>query len=328
MIRPAGRRPVHFVLRYYVQRGPSPPPLGNDVSLNPLRRDLLLAAARTGRQVATPPVDFLGPVPGRGVIVFKPVRDQQGRAKGWVTVAYEAHQLARMVVAHFHGLRLQIHDGAATLVAAPRAVAGSRGTLDVAGRTWTAWAWVPRAGVSAVPWLVLAFGLMLTAAVILILRQAVSREAYAMAQVERSMAAERERQAELDAERKRAEREILAINAQLERRVAERTLELRTSNTQLEGVNRELETFAYSVSHDLRAPLRAVDGFSQALLEDYSDMLGEEGRHDLERVRAGAVRMGRLIDGILQLSRLSRRPVEREPVDLSALAAFSAVGEC
>jgi PAS domain S-box-containing protein len=115
-------------------------------------------------------------------------------------------------------------------------------------------------------------------------------------------------------DRKRAEEEIRKLNVELEQRVAARTAEL-------ERVNRELETFAYSVSHDLRAPLRAVDGFSQALLEDYSETLGEKGRHDLERVRAGAVRMGKLVDETLELSRLSRRRVVRAPVDVSALAS-------
>jgi PAS domain S-box-containing protein len=107
--------------------------------------------------------------------------------------------------------------------------------------------------------------------------------------------------------------EARRLNAELEQRVAVRTADLKR-------VNRELETFAYSVSHDLRAPLRAVDGFSEALLEDYGAQLDEEGRHYLERVRAGAVRMGDLIDEILELSRLSRRRLEPVPIDLSALA--------
>jgi PAS domain S-box-containing protein len=114
-------------------------------------------------------------------------------------------------------------------------------------------------------------------------------------------------------ERRGVEDEIRALNAELEQRVVART-------AALEEVNQELETFAYSVSHDLRAPLRAMDGFSKALLEDYADKLDAEGRHYLERIRAGAVRMGHLIDGILHLSRLSRRPFERTDVDLSALA--------
>jgi len=114
-------------------------------------------------------------------------------------------------------------------------------------------------------------------------------------------------------DRRLAEEEIRALNAELEQRVAART-------TELARVNHELETFAYSVSHDLRAPLRAVDGFSKVLLDDYAEKLGEDARHYLERVRAGAVRMGTLIDEILKLSRLSRQPFEREPIEISALA--------
>ncbi|MBL8056317.1 MAG: PAS domain S-box protein, partial [Anaerolineales bacterium] len=102
------------------------------------------------------------------------------------------------------------------------------------------------------------------------------------------------------------------IEAELERRVAERT-------AQLEVANRELEAFAYSVSHDLRAPLRAIDGFSQVVLEDYGDRLGEAGQADLRRVRHGAQQMGQLIDALLLLSRVTRQELHRQPVDLSAL---------
>ena len=87
-----------------------------------------------------------------------------------------------------------------------------------------------------------------------------------------------------------------------------------------ERKNKELEAFSYSVSHDLRAPLRAIDGFSQALLEDHADHLDDKGRDYLRRVRAGAQRMGDLIDDMLQLFRVSRAELRHEPVDLTRLA--------
>ncbi|NLH48956.1 MAG: HAMP domain-containing protein [Myxococcales bacterium] len=101
--------------------------------------------------------------------------------------------------------------------------------------------------------------------------------------------------------------------AELEQRVAERT-------RQLEAANQELESFSYSVSHDLRSPLRGIDGFSQALLEDYHDKLDPEGRDYLRRVRQASQRMARLIDDLLQLSRVTRGELRRTTVDLSRLA--------
>jgi light-regulated signal transduction histidine kinase (bacteriophytochrome) len=114
-------------------------------------------------------------------------------------------------------------------------------------------------------------------------------------------------------ERKLAEKEISELNAGLERRVIERT-------TQLEAANKELEAFSYSVSHDLRAPLRSIDGFSQVLLEDYMDKLDAAGQDALKRVRAAAQRMAQLIDDMLKLSRVTRSEMRLETVDLSAMA--------
>ena len=107
--------------------------------------------------------------------------------------------------------------------------------------------------------------------------------------------------------------ERLAERMESEQKLSERALELETSN-------HELEAFSYSVSHDLRSPLRAIDGFSQALLEDYGDKLDEEGRSALDRVRAGTQRMGVLIDAMLQMSRVSRGEIYREDVDISDMA--------
>jgi PAS domain S-box-containing protein len=114
-------------------------------------------------------------------------------------------------------------------------------------------------------------------------------------------------------ERARVADVIHQLNTDLERRVADRT-------AQLETANQELEAFCYSVSHDLRAPLRTLDGFSQALLEDYADKLDTQGRNYLGRIRAGSQRMGQLIDDLLNLSRLSRDEMCREPVNLSKMA--------
>jgi PAS domain S-box-containing protein len=95
--------------------------------------------------------------------------------------------------------------------------------------------------------------------------------------------------------------------------------ELMKRTAQLEATNKELEAFTYSVSHDLRAPLRSIDGFSLALLEDYADRLDEDGQDYLRRVRAASQRMAQLIEDLLQLSRLTRREMRREMVDLSQL---------
>ncbi len=113
-------------------------------------------------------------------------------------------------------------------------------------------------------------------------------------------------------ERKTAEETILKLNTDLEQRVTERTV-------QLETANRELEAFSYSVSHDLRAPLRAIDGFSQAVVEDYGPQLPEEARRYLRTIRGGAQQMGALIDDLLTFSRLSRQPVKKHEVNMTKL---------
>jgi signal transduction histidine kinase len=120
-----------------------------------------------------------------------------------------------------------------------------------------------------------------------------------------------------------ANQQLLDLNASLGREVAEHketARALRYSRDRAERASRELEVFSYSVAHDLRAPLRSIDGFSQALVEDYGERLDADGLDALARVRAAAQRMASLIDDLLALSRISRAEVRRERVDLSALA--------
>ena len=114
-------------------------------------------------------------------------------------------------------------------------------------------------------------------------------------------------------QRMQAEDHVRKLNAELEARVAERT-------HALEVANKELEAFSYSVSHDLRAPLRAIHGFSRLVEQQYASRIDEQGRDMLRRVGAGAQKMGLLIDDLLRLSRISRQPMQIEPVDLSVLA--------
>ncbi len=113
-------------------------------------------------------------------------------------------------------------------------------------------------------------------------------------------------------ERLLKDQEIQRLNEELSRRVEERTAELAAAN-------KELEAFSYSVSHDLRAPLRTIDGFSQALMEDYSDVIDETGRDFLRRVRVAATHMGSLIEDLLGLSRVTRAEMDRTDVDLSKM---------
>jgi light-regulated signal transduction histidine kinase (bacteriophytochrome) len=109
--------------------------------------------------------------------------------------------------------------------------------------------------------------------------------------------------------REKAEMEVRKLND-----------DLRNHVVQLEESNKELDAFSYSVSHDLRSPLRSIDGFSLALLEDYGNKLDSDGRDYLERVRGATQRMSQLIDDLLKLSRIARFEMKRERVDLGSLA--------
>jgi len=121
-----------------------------------------------------------------------------------------------------------------------------------------------------------------------------------------------EKEIELE-ERKKVEAQVRRLNENLELIVEERT-------TELQATNKELEAFCYSVSHDLRAPLRSVDGFSKSLLEDYKDQLDEGAKDYIARVRNASHRMDELISALLNLSRITRLEIVRQPIDLSQIA--------
>jgi signal transduction histidine kinase len=126
--------------------------------------------------------------------------------------------------------------------------------------------------------------------------------------IERALDEAKEKEA-----RKRAEKELVNLNIQLEQRIVERTF-------QLEAANKELEAFAYSVSHDLRAPLRAVDGFSKFVLEDYENKLDSEGKRLLNLIRSNIQKMDQLITDLLALSRVARCELNFSGIDMTQMA--------
>ena len=192
-------------------------------------------------------------------------------------------------------------------------------TLDAGGRQWSILCRpTPEffaAQKTCPAWAVLMIGLLITALVVDYQFRTASKERLAaeLAKANEELGKANEELKVEITERSSAQEEIRKLNEDLERRVNQRTAELAAAN-------KELEAFCYSVSHDLRSPLRGIEGFSQALLADYANQLDDQGKDCLQRVRAAVRRMAQLINDLLDLSKTTRRELRREEVDLSWLA--------
>ena len=177
---PAAQRPLHLVVVKTSQTTAQRSPVGLDLASSPIRTSVMLESARTGRQLATPPVRFLGPLKGRyGVVVYDPVRSRGGRLLGWVTASYRAGALAKLATSHLGHVRLKIADGTTVLYSDYFHPRGAPAVVTVAGRRWLVWA-RPAASAGDSSWLVLGLGLLLAMLITLALRLTSTRESYAM----------------------------------------------------------------------------------------------------------------------------------------------------
>jgi len=246
-----------------------------------------------------------------GVGADEPLRIPRGRPRAWLPLVLLSGVALALAVTGSIGLRMVREASAALEARSPeaRAVPDAEERREAARR-------LERSGF-AVAGLMVALLATAGAGVALWWRndRRVLEAGQRLAMIER----EREAARELAATEERARRALALANAELEARVAARTGDLERVNRELADANRELDAFASSASHDLRAPLRAIDGFARLLAEDHAGALDDEGRRLLGVIRTGAARMGRLIDDLILFARSSRRPVETSLVEMTAL---------
>jgi signal transduction histidine kinase len=289
----ASARPVYFPVELDAPATLGTVALGLDVQRF-VGAPVIQKARTSGRTQFSRPVSL--PVSGTALILVRAVygdgteeNSRQGRLRSFSGVVASANSLDTIADAVLEtlprGTRMEIREGDDVLLRGRGDMDGAGSVrIEVGGRAWTVLvAGAPGASL-LLPVTVLIGGLIVAALVGLLL---------------------------LLSSRRQAEAERAA--AELERRVEERT-------AALADANRELEAFSYSVSHDLRAPLRSVGGLSAMLVEDHADELRPEAHDLLMRIRAAGERMGALIDDLLGLARVSRADMRREPVDLGAMA--------
>ena len=327
-LRPSGERYEYFPLTYVEPfEGDNRSLFGHDFYADRVNRDAMEQARDTGLPRASGKVDLLraGIPEQNGFLVYTPIYrdgaahgtpDERREAlQGYIVSVFRTDDLlggifgdqphAQVDLEVFDGAEFtranMLHDDDGDLHAQNPGASASFSeitTMQVAGRIWSLYfsalpgfepGWR-----SSLPLFVLLSGL----AISLMLFGITWMLANSRLQAERVGA------------------QLEATNRQLE----DANRDLEETNRELEATNKELEAFSYSVSHDLRAPLRSIDGFSQILLEDYADKLDEEGEDYLGRVRAASKHMDTLIEDLLDLSRVSRGPLRREVIDLSAVA--------
>lgn len=326
---PAPRKPEYFPVHRVVPYTRNAKVLGFDISTEAVR-NVALERARASRQAAASgPVDLVQ-LEGReaGLLMMEPVyRSAAGQAElqGFAVVAIHVADIMRSPAARIAGTGLQvritdvteagkpglIYTNAPDAATAARAGGLSRSsTFEVAGRQWHVEYHVPPSYLvshrSWQAWSLLAGGLLFTALLGVFLLLAVGYTGRIESIVEQRT------------------KELNGLNAGLQQEIRERTHlqhEADQRSKELADKNRELESFAYIVSHDLQAPLRGISGFADLLAQNYRDKLDAEGREFLNFITEGAAQMRRMIADILALSRVGTGEIKRAPVDIGALVA-------
>lgn len=305
-----------FVYRYTSYRDIDRDYAGRGADIDARRREIFEAAIRLRKVRVTPAVRLIQG--GNGFVVVSPIFRQE-KFTGLMLAGIRFSELMQSPSGEYpQGYAFSVTENGDELYRFPEDSGNPfsdyvhSALIELPGTVWKVQAWPSREHVAKLrghlPEMVLLFG-VLTA----ILAGATLRMAQlSMARNRRLAEFTRELESEIG-ERRRVEDEVRKLNAELESRVEQRTREL-------ESMNRELEAFSYSVSHDLRAPLASIAGFSKMLAESVADKLGEDGMHYVQRIGSNVTRMGQLIDDLLNLGRVNRAGLDIQEVNLSGLA--------
>jgi signal transduction histidine kinase len=301
----------NWIYRHAIYRGGPRKVLGTRADREALRRAAFLAAVERGEVRLTPAVELIQG--GMGFVIVAPA--PSGLALAGV---YFSDLLRPYAGGYPDGFSFAVAEGDKEVYRSPAADAEAahrfERTIDLAlpGATWRISVWPAAAyldgAIGPLPLLVLLFGVVTA-----ILAWTTLRMAQLSAASNRQLSQMTHILESQVAERRRAEAEVRMLNAELEDRVRQRTQELEASN-------KELESFSYSVSHDLRAPLSSIAGFSKMLADSHAGSLGSEGMHYVQRIAGNVTRMGQIIDDLLDLARVSRSELAIQEIDLSMLA--------